>query len=331
MTRSTASGRAPDVVIIQKQTALERYSRMPAAHHFQDYLEHDEHHQARLTQAHHSHIQSRERLLETLEKAHLSYQIMNIDELLDARIPYFSPGERGGLQPGAGLVLALGGDGTLLHASHYCGDSVALAGINSCPELSVGHLCAIQPDNIASIPTLLLSSKQEKHERFALVPRLKLSGNAPIALPLALNDILFCHKHPAVMSRYQISMIPTATPERAVSERHHSSGVWVSTPAGSTAAIRSYGLSVPPLSAERFLFAVREPYPRPGRSYSLCSHELDGADYQLEFQCRMRQGMVWVDGPDACAELGFGDTLEVSLPREGKLKLVTSCQTDLSK
>jgi NAD+ kinase len=313
-----AFARTPDVYVVQKQTALERYSRLPAAHHFQDYLEHDEHHQARLTQAHNAHTEARDQLIEVLTQAHISFEIMNIDELLAAHIPYFKPDGSGGLRPGARLVLALGGDGTLLHSSHYCGADVALVGINSCPEQSVGHLCAFQPNSIEAIPNLLLTPRSGDFER---VRRLEVGCSAQVNLPLALNDILFCHKHPAVMSRYQIALVPSQASGDARSERHHSSGVWISTPAGSTAAIRSYGLPVPRLTDNAFLFAVRELYPRPERSYSLCSQLLDGAQYTLEFQCRMRQGMVWIDGPDACAELGFGDTLRVSLPENGQLKL----------
>jgi NAD+ kinase len=68
-----------------------------------------------------------------------------------------------------------------------------------------------------------------------------------------LNECLFASANPAAMSRYVL-----INGDQRESQR--SSGVWVSTAAGSTAAIRSAGAE--PIEAHRsaLLFQVREPF-----------------------------------------------------------------------
>ena len=67
----------------------------------------------------------------------------------------------------------------------------------------------------------------------------------------ALNDVLIAHQHPAATSRYLVRL-------GRISETHRSSGLWVSTPAGSTAGIRSSGGAVLPLRSRRLQFRARE-------------------------------------------------------------------------
>ena len=99
-----------------------------------------------MQEAHNEHLRSKEILINALNKHSLSYKIFNLDELAINNICYYDDKcPKSGLRPKLKLVISLGGDGTLLHASHHVGGDVLLLGINSCPAHSVGHMCPITP------------------------------------------------------------------------------------------------------------------------------------------------------------------------------------------
>ena len=325
----------PDVWIVQKKTALERYTKRALNVDFFDYLERAGQSLDGLVHAHNEHNKSRDRLLKHLEVLGISAEIFTLDELAaSAKDFYSSEKPESGLHPARGLVLALGGDGTLLHASHYVGNDVWLAGVNSCPEHSVGHLCDILPNDIERKISMLLARSVEP----TLVRRLKTVSSRGHVLPLALNDVLLTNRHPAATSRYQLSISSTAVgndtgtknTEKKSEERTEkqlSSGLWVAAPAGTTAAISSYGLPPLPLDSSCFQFAVREPYMPSIQSAAaqplhLLKEKLEGNSTTLTLFSRMRQGIVCVDGPDSSAYLGFGESVELSLPPQAALKLV---------
>lgn len=303
----------PDVIVIQKQTAIERYTKRNL--NFAEYLEKDG--RNKHLEAHNAHLESQNILLHALKKLNVSFEMYNLDELQSGAFEFFNGSPQSGLQPARKLVVSLGGDGTLLHTSHHCGGNVSLLGINSCPEHSVGHLCASVPKSIESDLEAALTGKAS----FVNVNRLCIDvSGTRTGIPFALNDILFCHKHPAATSRYQISL-HTLNDSSVPCEKQHSSGVWVAAPAGATAAIRSYELPVPELTDSKFLFAVRELYFPPGESYSLMRQTLDGKKHELSFFCRMRQGMVCIDGPDSSVPVGFGETIKISMPECASIRI----------
>ena len=79
-----------------------------------------------------------------------------------------------------------------------------------------------------------------------------------------LNEALFCHASPAATSRYMLRLLKGAAGTRAEQvvdeEEQKSSGLWVGPAAGSTAAQRSAGGAVLPLTSQKIQFVVREPY-----------------------------------------------------------------------
>ena len=308
-----------DVYIIQKQTTLERYTQRNLNVDFFDYLERDRQTPAPLQQAHKEHLKSRKILTKCLEKHSLSYKIFNLDEITQNNICYFNDKcPNSGLKPKKNLVISLGGDGTLLHASHHVGGDVCLLGINSCPEHSVGHMCPIIPKYIEKAIECFVN----KEFTASSIRRLKLEASRKQILPLALNDVLLCNRHPAATSRYQISICSLDKNQEIQSEKQLSSGLWISTSAGSTAAISSYGFEKSEINSPNIHVAVREPYTPRNETLNLQRFNLDGNKNSLLFFSRMRQGLVCVDGPDSCGYLGFGDTVYVSLPKECSIKLI---------
>ncbi|MBX9703603.1 MAG: hypothetical protein K2X39_05570 [Silvanigrellaceae bacterium] len=55
---------------------------------------------------------------------------------------------------------------------------------------------------------------------------------------------------------------------------------------------------------------------------NLKKFSFDGDKKELFIFSRMRQGLACVDGPDFCTELGFGETLHISMPQECSLNLI---------
>src|SRR5205085_3194359 len=111
-------------------------------------------------------------------------------------------------------------------ASHWV-TGACLLGVNSAPKSSVGYLSIARRSNV--VRTLAQIA------RGTLLPQQVTRIEAEVAghrLPPALNDFLLAHQQPAATSRYRLRLGPRA-------EDHRSSGLWVATPAGSTAGIHS--------------------------------------------------------------------------------------------
>jgi hypothetical protein len=130
---------------------------------------------------------------------------------------------------------------------------------------------------------------------------LSLDGE-PLGTP-CLNDVLVANENPCMMSRYVLRAGSRA-------EKQSSSGIWISTPAGSTAGIRSAGGTVMPLEGSLLQYLVREPYtPRTVR-YELLRgvrHLREG----LSVQSLMQGGQLYVDGPWLKVPFGLGACLDI--------------------
>ncbi|NBO38003.1 hypothetical protein EBU99_05415 [bacterium] len=315
---SSGESRPPltDVVVIQKKTALERYANEFKSDSARTYFLRDGQNDETLQKAHNQHCQTLDSLLAMLTEQSLSYSLHTLDDLNgdgNAGLFPYQFGTHPGLQSRLNLVLTVGGDGTLLRTSHFVGGETRMLGINSVPQHSVGHLCALKPETLErGLQDILSSQRAAKHVR-----RLVARTSKGDALPYALNDIYFGHQHPASASRYTLSI----EGPRALSERQLSSGLWISTAAGSTAAIRSYGLGALDVTSNQYLVAVREPYVHPDHHLTLTKLALDGDHESVTLFSRMRHGIVCIDGPVTACVLGFGDTLEVGLAPEGMLMI----------
>jgi NAD+ kinase len=305
-----------DVVVIQKRTALERYAAEFNSDSGRSYFLRDGQSDQTLQKAHDQHCQTLDSLLTLLTQQRISFALRTLDDLVAEKsgpLSFFQSGKPSGLTSQLNLVMSVGGDGTLLRTSHYVGGGSRLVGINSVPQHSVGHLCSLTPDTLEAGIAKILDDKQKPKLLRRLVARTSTGEH----LPYALNDIYFGHQHPASASRYNLNI----EGPHSRSEKQLSSGVWISTAAGSTAAIRSYGLGTLEPTSHQFLLAVREPYNQHSHHLTLTKLALDGDNESVTLFSRMRHGIVCVDGPITASILGFGESLEVSLGREGVLKL----------
>lgn len=194
----------------------------------------------------------------------------------------------------AALVISVGGDGTLLTASHWVTGG-ALLGVNSAPRSSVGFLALARRSNLARILAQIASG--------ALLPqsvaRLEAELEGRLLTP-ALNDILIAHEQPAATSRYRLHL-------GRRKEDHRSSGLWIATAAGSTAGIRSAGGQPMPLDSRRLQFRARELYRAHGRGAALETGFVEPGQ-ELIVESAMAAGWLFTDGSRMATRFPFGAT-----------------------
>ncbi|MBW2224727.1 MAG: NAD(+)/NADH kinase, partial [Deltaproteobacteria bacterium] len=180
------------------------------------------------------------------------------------------------------LIVTLGGDGTLLWASHLADSSTPMIAINSAPETSVGYFCAGDAHNVHEVLAAALAGEL-KSSRLARM-RVEVGGN--VISTRVLNDALYCHESPAATSRYILDY-------DGDQERQMSSGVWAGPAAGSTAAIRSAGGKVLPTGSQKIQFVVREPYRGVDNKYRLVKGMVAPGE-ALEITSRMTKGRIFL-------------------------------------
>lgn len=198
---------------------------------------------------------------------------------------------------GLDLVITVGGDGTLLSASHHV-DEVPILAINSAPSHSVGFFCGAKRGEAQDA----ISSAMRGTLRRTVLTRMQVRLNGEVIAARVLNDALFCHVSPAATSRYRLRL-------GDVEEQQKSSGFWIGPAAGSTAAQRSAGGRVLPLTSRQLQLVVREPYTPHTESYEL-RHPLIPPGEVLYVRSKMHDGKLYIDGPENAFDIGFGDALE---------------------
>jgi NAD+ kinase len=163
--------------------------------------------------------------------------VRDVDHALDqlGADVVFRGGPRGRIPPRVDLVVTIGGDGTLLAASHQIGDGVPLLGINSAPEHSIGFFCSGKKGNVLATLRRAMADKLPRSE----LTRMRVELNGKTLHARVLNEALFCHASPAATSRY---ILRVTRPNGKFAEAdQRSSGIWIGPAAGSTAAQRSAG------------------------------------------------------------------------------------------
>jgi NAD+ kinase len=209
---------------------------------------------------------------------------------------------------GVDLVVTVGGDGTLLAASHSVIDVPVLA-VNSAPAHSVGFFCAASRADVVRVLEQAFAGTLRRTE----LARMRVTVGGCTVAARVLNDALFCHVSPAATSRYILEL-------GDVREEQKSSGFWIGPAAGSTAAQRSAGGRVLPLTSPKLQLVVREAYTPHGERYRL-KRALIGPDERLVVRSKIREGRLFFDGPSDVAAVTYGDVLEFSRASESLVLL----------
>jgi NAD+ kinase len=214
----------------------------------------------------------------------------------------FRGGPRGRIPSKVDLVVTIGGDGTLLAASHQIGDGVPLLGINSAPDHSVGFFCGGKQGNVLATLRRARDGRLPRSE----LTRMRVDLNGKCLHARVLNEALFCHASPAATSRYILRVTKGAG--TFAEEDQRSSGLWVGPAAGSTAAQRSAGGKVLPLTSRRIQYVVREPYRPIGKRSGFTVGLLDEGG-KLTVRSKIRDGRVFIDGHRLVHTVTIGDVL----------------------
>ena len=202
------------------------------------------------------------------------------------------------------LIVTLGGDGTLLWASHLADSSTPMLAINSAPDTSVGYFCAGDGHNVDEV----LAAALEGSLKASRLARMRVDVGDTVISTRVLNDALYCHESPAATSRYILEYAGDQ-------ERQMSSGVWVGPAAGSTAAIRSAGGKVLPTGSQKIQFVVREPYRGVDNKYRLVKGMVAPGE-DLRIASRMTKGRIFLDGTQKVHVVGIGDRVRMRLSDE---------------
>jgi NAD+ kinase len=230
--------------------------------------------------------------------------VVEVDRALDqlGADVVFRGGPRGRIPPRIDLVVTIGGDGTLLAASHQIGEDVPLLGINSAPDHSVGFFCGGKKGSVLATLRRAQAGTLPSSE----LTRMRVDLNGKCLHARVLNEALFCHASPAATSRYILRV--TKADGTFAEEDLRSSGMWIGPAAGSTAAQRSAGGKVLPLTSRRIQYVVREPYRPIGRRLRFSVGLLD-EEGKLTLRSKIRDGRVFIDGHRIVHAVTIGDVL----------------------
>ncbi|BFG28956.1 hypothetical protein CerSpe_152300 [Prunus speciosa] len=218
------------------------------------------------------------------------------------------------------LVVTVGGDGTLLQGSHFIDDSVPVLGVNSDPtqpeeveklsneidaNRSTGYLCGATVNNFEQVLDNILEDRAIPSK----LTRISVSVNSQPLSTYALNDILIAHPCPAALSRFSFKIKGDDQP-CAPLVHSRSSGLRVSTAAGSTAAMLSAGGFPMPILSQDLQYMVREPI-SPGVASSLM-HGLIKFHQSMEATWFCKKGVIYIDGSHVSYTIKNGDAIDIS-------------------
>ncbi|HUN27561.1 MAG TPA: NAD(+)/NADH kinase [Steroidobacteraceae bacterium] len=203
----------------------------------------------------------------------------------------------------ADLVIAIGGDGTLLYAARLvAGREVPLLGIN---RGRLGFLTDVMPQDVIGCVDAALEGAAELDRRPLLQARL-LSAVAGAAEALALNDVVVQKLATGRMIDFETSI------DSRYVNTHAGDGIVVASATGSTAYALSCGGPIIEPHLDVLVLAPISPHTLSDRPIVVSARSL------IEIRLTERpdgRGQVVCDGT-VLGELGPGDRLQVSLARE---------------
>lgn len=300
----------PRVLVLLKRTAYTTYVEEAHDGRVERLIKANDPTVSRMVPGHRDHVQTIEEVQEALSDLGVTATVDDDPRRSHAAppAPPSAPGTLGPRDrpsrppPAFDLVVTVGGDGTLLAASHQIGPETPLLGVNSAPAHSVGFFCAARKGSVKAT----LASALAGRLRRATLTRMRVDINDICVHRRVLNEALFCHVSPAATSRYILRLVRgNRTFEE---EEQRSSGIWVGPAAGSTAAQRSAGGKVLPLTSSRLQYVVREPYAPLGEDIRLPLGLVEDGGC-LVVRNKMRQAKIFLDGDQTVYDVTIGDVI----------------------
>ena len=221
------------------------------------------------------------------------------------------------------LVIVCGPDGLFVNLAQYLDNQLVL-GVNPDPDSITGVLMPFEPGEVRKV----LETVGTEKERVELLPFVKGSTDLKQVI-WGIND-LFVGRADQVSARYRIGHL-------GKQESQSSSGVIISTGVGSNAWMKSIvqmveGLtgarprtlaSLPNMTDQELVFAVRESFPSPQTGTSLVTGRIT-KEAPLILMCEMPTGgVIFSDGIiERAIEWSVGSILTVSVGERNVRRLV---------
>jgi NAD+ kinase len=290
--------KAPRILVLLKRSSYQKWAREEHDPRALELIERGDPTVARMLPSHEDHV-------ETVEEVRRALAELGAEAT-------FNENPRGMVVPHAGqieLVVTVGGDGTLLAVSHQVGADVPILGVNSAPSHSVGFFCAARKGTVKETVAAALDGRLRR----VSLTRMRVELNDVCVHRRVLNEALFCHVSPAATTRYILRV--TRADGTFEEEEQKSSGMWIGPAAGSTAAQRSAGGKVLPLSSTKLQYVVREPYSPLGKRMKLVLGLVEDGGH-ITLRSRMRTGKIFVDGELTTYDVGLGDVIRLRRSEE---------------
>lgn len=250
------------------------------------------------------------------------------------------------------LMVAVGGDGTVLSAAHFLDHgTIPLLGINSDPNISVedrkvtskvvderrshGALCySTAVDLTSSVPRVLYGESQD-HLTYRTRIRCKVKSTfSETRLVPALNDLLISNPSPAAVSRFRMGWLhtiddsskPTSHGGYGTITRFAgipydvekslnvwSSGMWVCTSTGASAAMAAAGGKPMDLNSPDLQYLIREHMME--NSNEDISKDINNGivkeRQQMHLRWNSQKGRIFIDGSHLTHNLELGDEIMI--------------------
>ena len=195
------------------------------------------------------------------------------------------------------LVISAGGDGTYLHSAFHL-KKAHLIGFNSSPNFSVGFYCIREFEELRKT---LIQYSEGKADEFLKLIRIEAAINQKVIPLLSLNDILFTNLNPSSSTDYKLEI-------NGKIEQQSSSGIWISTPSGSSGAISAAGGLIDSIENERFQYLVRET----DKAYSF-KHGFLKQNEELCIHSLSNKNAIYIDGNSKAIEVSYGDRIRIKI------------------
>ncbi|CAM9787192.1 unnamed protein product [Ectocarpus fasciculatus] len=225
------------------------------------------------------------------------------------------------------LVISVGGDGTVLSASHFLGDNIPLVGVNSDPNRaeemisttkktderrSFGALCMCTALDVEEMLPKVLLREMEPQRRTRLQTSIK-STFTETKLPPTLNDLLLTNPNPAAVSRFRLGLVPAEGASAREWFNVWSSGMWVCTATGSTAAMKAAGGQPMAPDSSDLQYMVREHMVETHMEHLRSKGQgIVPQGSKIEIRWNSKDGFVYIDGEHSVHSVQLGDELRMS-------------------
>jgi len=332
--RRRASGGYQNVLVVVKHTPFEAYQQLKVRGEAPKALRWE-----RLKDRHEQHDACVQRLIEVARKEAARVEVVSREAL-----------GRHHVDEDTDLLIAVGGDGTVLSSAHFVDSQTrwgaetkgpVILGVNSDPTRAHERLgaCAKSSDERRSYGALCFATARtlddlvprvirgemddaiQKRHRLAVTVRGPLSE---IRMPPALNDVLVAHPSPAAVSRFRLDRLVNedpGLPTAASKDDEFSFNVWSSgfraaTATGASGAMASAGgsLDMDPLGPE-IQYMVREHLIGEADDVAYVrekSHGFVNNEHHLKLRWNSQHGAVYIDGHHTTLDLELGDEVLIS-------------------